>query len=107
MAFVSHHRSIASVHSSAASYWARPCRAHTSSQRRSCRQRIEVPGNGRHPGLLEQRQTLLDIAVQDEQPGLCYPSDGESRRVTLGAASTARQTQCRASGQVTGCSIRS
>jgi Bacterial extracellular solute-binding proteins, family 3 len=32
MAFVLHHRSIASVHSSAASYWARPCRAHTSSQ---------------------------------------------------------------------------
>ena len=32
MAFVSHHRSIASVHSSARSYWARPCNAHTSSQ---------------------------------------------------------------------------
>jgi len=26
---------------------------------------------------------VLDIAVQDEQPCLCYPSDGERRRVTL------------------------
>ena len=32
MAFVVHHRSIASVHSSATSYCASPCRAHTSSQ---------------------------------------------------------------------------
>ena len=32
MAFVSHHRSIASVHCSATSYRASPCRAHTSSQ---------------------------------------------------------------------------
>ena len=32
MAFVSHHRSIASVHSSATSYWARPCNTQTSSQ---------------------------------------------------------------------------
>ena len=46
------------------------------------RERIEVPGDGRHPGLVEQRQTLLDIAVQDEQPGLCHPSDGARRRVT-------------------------
>ena len=48
-----------------------------------CRERIEVPGDRRHPGFVEQRQTLLDIAVQDEQPGLCYPSDGARRRVTL------------------------
>ena len=33
MALVSHQRSIASVHSSAISYWARPCNAHTSSQK--------------------------------------------------------------------------
>ena len=47
------------------------------------RERIEVPGDRRHPGLVEQRQTLLDVAVQDEQPGLCHPSDGARRRVTL------------------------
>jgi 4-oxalocrotonate tautomerase len=46
-----------------------------------CRERIEVPGDRRHPGLVEQRQTLLDIAVQDEQPGFCHPSDGACRRV--------------------------
>jgi hypothetical protein len=28
-------------------------------------------------------QTLLDVAVQDEQPCLCDPCDGERRRVTL------------------------
>ena len=49
----------------------------------SRRERIEVPGDGRHPGLVEQRQTLLDVAVQDEQPRFCYPSDGARRRVTL------------------------
>jgi hypothetical protein len=48
----------------------------------SCRERIQVPGDRRHPGLVEQRQTLLDLAVQDEQPCLCHPSDGARRRVT-------------------------
>ena len=47
-----------------------------------CRERIEVPRDRRHPGFVEQRQTLLDIAVQDEQPCLGYPSDGARRRVT-------------------------
>ncbi len=47
------------------------------------RERIELPGDRRHPGLVEQRQTLLDIAVEDEQPCLCHPSDGARRRVTL------------------------
>ena len=46
------------------------------------RQRIELPGDRRHPGLVEQRQTLLDFAVQDEQPGFGHPSDGARRRVT-------------------------
>ncbi|MGH2499625.1 MAG: hypothetical protein ACRDF0_06005, partial [Candidatus Limnocylindria bacterium] len=49
----------------------------------SCRERIEVPGDRRHPDLVEQRQTLLDIAVQDDQPRLCYPSEGARRLVTL------------------------
>ena len=46
-----------------------------------CRERIEVPGDRCHPGFVEQRQALLDIAVQDEQPCLCHPSDGACRRV--------------------------
>jgi hypothetical protein len=32
------------------------------------RERIEFTGDGRHPGLVGQRQTSLDVAVQDEQP---------------------------------------
>ena len=46
------------------------------------RQRIELPRDGRDPGLVEQRQTLLDFAVQDQQPGFGHPSDGARRRVT-------------------------
>ena len=46
------------------------------------RERIEVAGDRRHPGLVEQRQALLDIAVEDEQPGLGHLSDGARRRVT-------------------------
>ena len=45
------------------------------------RQRVEVPGDGRDPGLVEQHQTLLDIAVQDEQPGFRHPSERPCRRV--------------------------
>ena len=57
--------------------------AHELAVDNACRQRIEVSGDGGHPGLLEQRQTFLDIAVQDEQPCLCYPCDGARRRVIL------------------------
>ena len=67
-----------------------------------CRQRIEVPGDGGHPGLLEQRQTLLDIAVQDEQPCLCDPCDGERRRVTLRTHLDGTPGPLPRGGQVTG-----
>ena len=46
------------------------------------RQSIELPGDRRHPGLVEQRQTLLNIAAQDEQTGFGHASDGARRRVT-------------------------
>ena len=46
----------------------------------TCRERIKVPGHCRHPGLVEQRQTLLDIPVHDQQPGFCDPSEGARRR---------------------------
>jgi hypothetical protein len=48
----------------------------------SCRERIQVLGDGRHPGLVEQRQALGDIAVQDAQPCLRHLADGARRRVT-------------------------
>ena len=31
-----------------------------------CRERIELPGDRRHPRLVKQRQSLLDVAVHDE-----------------------------------------
>jgi hypothetical protein len=46
------------------------------------REPIQVPGDRRHPGLVEQRQALGDIAVQDAQPCLRDLSDGARRRVT-------------------------
>ena len=46
------------------------------------RQRIELARDGRDPGLVEQRQTLLDFAVQDQQAGFGHPADGARRRVT-------------------------
>ena len=49
------------------------------------RERIEVTGDRRHPGLVEERQTLLDIAVEDAQPCLGHLSDGACGRVTLRA----------------------
>jgi hypothetical protein len=45
---------------------------------------IELPGQHRHAGLVEQHQTLPDIAVQDEQAGFCHPPDGAGSRVALG-----------------------
>jgi hypothetical protein len=47
------------------------------------RERIEVSGDGRDPRLVEQRQTLLDVAVQDEEPGFGHPADGGCRVVSL------------------------
>ena len=46
------------------------------------RERIELPGDRRHARFVEQRQALLDVAVQDEQPCLRDPTDGARRRVT-------------------------
>ena len=46
-----------------------------------CRERIEVAGDDRYPCFVEQRQSLLDVAVQDEQPGFCHPSEGARRRL--------------------------
>ena len=45
------------------------------------RERVEVARDGRHPGLVEQRQTVLDVAVKDEQAGLGHPADGARRRL--------------------------
>ena len=56
-------------------------RAHELAVDDARRERIELPGDRRHPGLVEQRQTLLDVAVEDEQPGFGHPSDGARRRV--------------------------
>ncbi len=68
----------------------------------TCRERIEVPGHGRHPGLVEQRQTLLDIPVQDEQPGFCYPSEGARRRVPHRAHLDGTPGRPPSAGQVAG-----
>ena len=46
------------------------------------RERIELSGDRRHPRFVEQRQSLLDVAVHDEQPCLGDPTDGARRRVT-------------------------
>ena len=56
--------------------------AHQLAVHDSGRQRIELPGDRRHPGLVEQRQPLGDIAVQDEQAGFGHSADGARRRVT-------------------------
>ena len=45
------------------------------------RERIEVPGDRRHSRFVEQRQTFLDIAVQDAQPSCRHSSDGARRSV--------------------------
>ena len=49
------------------------------------RERIEVPGDRRHSHFVEQRQTFLDIAVQDAQPSCRHSSDGARRSVALRA----------------------
>ena len=49
------------------------------------RQRIELPGHCRHAGLVELRQTLLDLSCQDEQSRVRYPTDGTGGRVTFRA----------------------
>ena len=103
MAFVSHHRSIASVHSSATSYCGEALQgAHELAVDDPRRERIEVPGDRRHPGFVEQRQTLVDVAVQDEQPGFSHPSDGAGRRVARRAHLDGPPGPLPSVGQVTG-----
>jgi hypothetical protein len=46
----------------------------------SGRERIEIPRDRGHSRLVEQRQTFLDIAVQDAQPSRRHSSDGARRR---------------------------
>ena len=83
MAFVSHHRSIASVHCSATSYRARPCRAHTSSQYTTpVESASSSPETVATPASSSNARPCSNIAVQDEQPGFGHTSDGARRRVT-------------------------
>ena len=49
------------------------------------RERIQIPGDRRHPNLVEQRQALLDIAIQDEQPCFCHAAERARRRLMLRA----------------------
>ena len=51
----------------------------------SRRERIEISGDRRHSHFVEQRQTFLDIAVQDAQPCRRHSSDGARRSVMLRA----------------------
>ena len=45
------------------------------------RERVEIPGDRRHPNLVEQREALLDITVEDQQPRFCHSTEGARRRV--------------------------
>ncbi len=45
------------------------------------RERVEVPGDRRHPNLVEQRQALLDITVEDQQPCFGHSTERARRRV--------------------------
>ena len=45
------------------------------------RERVEIPGDRRHPNLVEQREALLDITVEDQQPCFCHSTEGARRRV--------------------------
>ena len=45
------------------------------------RERIEVTGDGRDSHLVEQRETLPNIAAEDEEPRFCHAADRARRRV--------------------------
>ena len=49
------------------------------------RERVEVAGDRRHSHVVEQREALLDITVQDQQACFCDPPDCTRRRVALRA----------------------
>ena len=46
------------------------------------RERIQLAGGRGHPGFVEERQPLLDLAVEDEAARLRDPADGGGSRVT-------------------------
>ena len=46
------------------------------------RQRIQVTGHGGNTGLVQEGQTVPDVAVQDQQPGFRDPADGSRCRIT-------------------------
>ena len=60
-------------------------RTHEFAVHDSGREWIEIAGDRRHSGFVEQRKALLDIAVQDEQARFCDTADGARRRVALRA----------------------
>ena len=45
------------------------------------RERVEIPGDRRHPHLVEQREALLDIPVEDQKPGFGHATERARRRV--------------------------
>ena len=55
--------------------------AHELAVDEACRERVELIRDHRHAHLVEQGETFPYVAAQDEQPGLCDPSDGARRRV--------------------------
>ena len=70
------------------------------------RERIEVPGDRRHSHLVKQRQSFLDIAVQDAQPSSRHPSDGARRSVACGAHFDGALGPLRAAGRRRSASAR-
>ena len=47
----------------------------------ACRERVELIRDHRHPHLVEQGETFPHVAAQNQEPGLCDPSEGARRRV--------------------------
>ena len=57
--------------------------AHELAVDEACRERVELIRDHRDTDLVEQGETFLYVAAQNEQPGLCDPSEGACRRVAL------------------------
>lgn len=66
------------------------------------REWIEIPGDRGYPHLVEQRQTLRDFAVEDEEARFCHPPDGTRRRVALRAYGDRTPRPISSAGQVAG-----
>ena len=100
-AFVLHHRSIASVHSSASVVLCEPLqRAHELAVDEAGRERIELARDHRHTRVVEERQPSLHVAAQDEEPCLCHAADGAAAGSHLSPISTARRAHSRAFREV-------